>query len=557
MTLWLPLTLIIVVIFLLLYRYKSQSLNQKKLDEIKSSWGKPNLIQRNFKLIGGYFETYPAENNISTQTLSDLDIEGVFSFIDRTSSKPGQQYLYKKLHCSENHESYFSELEDRIENLNKDGHLREQIQLQLSALNHNDAYYLPQLFGKEHQSIFNSFTESYIKISAILIITLVILLIVVQNQFYFLLLLALLITNMVIHFRSKGTILSYTNSLTQLLTLIKVSTWLEEKALTERVDRVRKSVVNVSKLKRSLKMVNLQSKAARDPTDIVYLFTEWLNMFLLIEPLVFLTSIKKVNQYLDDIKTLFDFVAEIDMAISIQSVRDGLPYYCKPDFTNNIKKMTVKDLYHPLVENCIANSIESNNSQGILITGSNMSGKTTFIRAIAVNTLLAQTIHTSCASAYNAPPLKMSTSINISDDMDGNKSYFQAEALSVLNILNKCSSKETVKALVIIDEIFRGTNTIERIAAAKAVLSYLIENKNFVFVSTHDLELATLLGNGYAVYSFEEVVGDNRLIFDYKIKEGLLKNKNGIAVLKGLGYPQTIIDDAYKVGGQLRDKYDL
>ena len=186
-----------------------------------------------------------------------------------------------------------------------------------------------------------------------------------------------------------------------------------------------------------------------------------------------------------------------------------------------------------------------------------MSGKTTFIRALAVNALLSQTINTSFATIYKAPPLKILTSININDDLSEHKSYFQAEASSIRNIIRSCTENKSLRSLVIIDEIFRGTNTIERIAAAKAVLSHLIENKTFVLVSTHDLELAELLGNDYKVFSFEELIGDNRLVFDYKIKEGLLKNKNGIAVLKGLDYPQNIIDEASMISIQLRNKYNL
>ncbi len=557
MTFWLPILIIAVFVFLLISRYKRQFFTKKKLTEIKDRWGKPILVQRNFKIIAAYFDVCDDQNNISPETSADLDLESIFSFIDRTSSKPGQQYLYKKLCCLETGEAELAKLEERIGQLNYDQQLREQIQLQLSELNHNDAYYLPKLFSSKHQSLFKPLTKFYIKISAIIIITLIILLIVVPNQIYFLLLLVMLIANMVIHFINKRNVLSYTSSLPQLLTLIKVSRWLEEKNILEQDETFKKSLVNVSKLKRSLNLINLQSKVNIDPSDLSYLFTEWLNMLLLIEPLVFISSIKKINQYLGNIKIIYERVAEIDMAISIQSVRDGLPYYCKPTLADTDGKITVKDLFHPLVEDCVSNSISSDHNQGVLITGSNMSGKTTFIRAIAVNALLSQTIHTSCASAYQAPPLKIFTSIDMSDNIAEHQSYFQTEALAVLNILHNCSSEEKVKSLVIIDEIFRGTNTIERIAAAKAVLSYLIENKNFVFVSTHDLELATLLGNGYAVYSFEELIGNNRLEFDYKIKEGLLKNKNGIAVLHGLGYPQTIIDDAYKVSKTLRDKYDL
>lgn len=557
MTYWFPVILIILFIFLLVNHYKKDFSSKKKLAEIKARWSKPILAARNFNLIAGYIDASNDKNHISPETSADLDIENIFSFIDRTNSKPGQQYLYKKLHCLETTESYFTELEERINRQNKDQVLREQTELKLSELGNNDAYYLPELFSKEHKSLFNSLTEFYIKIAAIVIITLIVLLIAVPNQFYLLLLLVMLVTNMAIHFRNKGNILSYTRSLPQLLVLFEVASWLTKKDQISENNIVKKSLTNVSKLKKSLKLINLQSSANRDPTDLSYLLTEWLNMLLLIEPLNFISSIKRVDQYLNDIRIIYEYVGEIDVAIAIQSVRDGLPYYCKPNLFIEEEKMTVKDLFHPLVENCVANSISSQSSQGVLITGSNMSGKTTFIRAIAVNVLLSQTIHTSCAAEYQAPLLKIFTSIDISDDMGEHKSYFQAEALSVLNILNHCSETEPVKSLVIIDEIFRGTNTIERIAAAKAVLSYLTQNKNFVFVSTHDLELATLLGNDYAVYSFEELIGKDRLIFDYKIKEGLLKNKNGIAVLQGLGYPETVIDDAYKVSKQLREKYNL
>lgn len=557
MTSWLLVLLIILFVFLLINLYKKLFLSKKKLVEIKARWGKPVDAQRNFKSISSYLDSCTDENYISPETASDLNLEEVFSFIDRTSSKPGQQYLYKKLHRLEADETYFTQLEERIAKLTQDQQLREQIKLKLSELGHSDAYYLPQLFSKKHKSIFNPLAEFYIRTSTIIVIALLTLLITVPNQIYFLLLLVMLITNLIIHFLNKRQILNYTHSLPQLLTLIKVSQWLAQQNLLKQNETIKKSLINVSKLKRSLSLINIQSKANNDPSDIAYLFSEWLNMILLIEPLVFISSIKKVNAYLNDIEIIYESVAEVDMAISIQSVRDGLPYYCKPNFTAANGKIIIKDLFHPLVNNCVANSISSENSQGVLITGSNMSGKTTFIRAVAVNTLLSQTIHTSCTSAYQAPILKVFTSIDMNDDMAEHKSYFQAEALSVLNILDHCSSAEPVKSLVIIDEIFRGTNTIERIAAAKAVLTYLIDNKNFVFVSTHDLELATLLGNDYAVYSFEELIGNDRLVFDYKIKEGLLKNKNGIAVLQGLGYPQIVIDDAYKVSKQLREKYEL
>ncbi|WP_114936332.1 MutS-related protein [Mucilaginibacter endophyticus] len=554
---WIIIIILLPFIFILTSHLKSKAQQKKKLAEIKERWGKPIITSRNFKPISNYLTTYKGSSEISTDTATDLDIDSVFEYIDRTNSKPGQQYLYKQLHSPQISEGYFKTLEPQIDLAATNRELREQTELKLSELGSNDAYYLPELFKKPHYSIFPALGNFYISIAPFLIIGVAFSLFIVPNQFMFMLLLILMITNVIIHYSNKTQMLNYTHSLPQLLILFRVANWLKNHNLLRDDEHTCASMVNMGKLKKSLNYITLQNKAAIDPTDIYYLVTEWLKMFLLIEPLVFIKSISKVNKYLDDIKVIYEAVAEIDVAISIQSVREGAPHYCKPQITTGNDNIVINDLYHPLIPNCVSNSISIDNTQGVLVTGSNMSGKTTFIRAIAINALLSQTINTSFATVYQAPPLKIFTSIDMTDDLGDNKSYFQAEAMAVKNIVSQTIASKPVNSLVIIDEIFRGTNTIERIAAAKAVLSYFIQNQSFVFVSTHDLELAELLGSDYKVFSFEEVIGDDRLVFDYKIKEGLLKNRNGIAVLKGVGFPESIIDDANKVSTQLRKKYNL
>lgn len=536
---------------------KNKASVQKKLTKIKDRWAKPNFAYRNFDEIRRYLITCNIVSDVSAGTGGDLDLEDLFSFIDRTNSKPGQQYLYKKIHCLEPSESYFNHLEEKIKGLTKDAEARAEIELKLSELAGNDASYLPELYSKTHAHLFHPLTELYIKLSPLLFASLVVVLSVTPNGPCFLLLLALVITNMLVHYLNKNNILKYTHSLPQLLILSNISIWLAERGLFDNSEIITTSLARITKLRKSLSIINFQTKVVNDPTDVIYLINEWFKMIFLAEPLIFLFTIKRVNRYLRDIETLYEAVAEIDMCISIQSVREGLPYYCLPEFNSTSESLTIRDLYHPLVEGCVANSISSDNKKVVLITGSNMSGKTTFIRSIAVNTLLAQAIHTCSARVYQAPPLKILTSIHMSDDLEAHKSYFQAEAIAVLDIINQSRGGNNTKSLVIIDEIFRGTNTIERIAAAMSVLTHLIESKNFVFVSTHDLELAELLGSNNTVYSFEELIKDERLVFDYRIKEGVLKNRNGIAVLQRLGYPQTIIDAAFKTSKYLREKYEL
>jgi len=554
---WVLIIAALVGILVLIAYLKNKQARKRKIAEIKAKWGKPTDDKRDTNLISIYLKATNKLAGITPSTADDLDLKNVFDYIDRTNSKPGQQYLYNKLHNPETSATALLEMDEKIETLSKDRAMQEQVELQLSKLNATNAYYLPELFVKEQLPLFSPLLTFYIQVSGITVITLAILLTIMVSQVYFIALLSLIVLNTIIHYKNKGKIAQYTHSLPQVVILNKAGKWLFKNVAVNRNDTVKISLNKIDKLKRSLLFVNFEVGVAVDPTDIFASIFELIKTVLLLESMMFINSLKQVNKYRADIEVVYKYVAEIDMLIAIDSVRIGLPYYSKPTFITDDNNLGVKELYHPLVKNCVPNSMRSSADKGILITGSNMSGKTTFIRAMAINTLLAQTIFTCCAKLYEAPLLNIHTSIRVNDDIEEHKSYFQAEALSVLDIVKQCGIENPLRSLVIIDEIFRGTNTIERIAAAKSVLSYLTANRNFVFVSTHDLELAELLGEEYTIYSFEELVADKRLVFDYKIKEGLLKNKNGIAILEGLGYPSSLITDAYNVSDQLRQKYLL
>jgi hypothetical protein len=547
----------ILIVFYIYNYFNKIGSRLKNLEKIRNKWGRPINARRNFKLIATYLNADDSAAKVSQAVADDLDLNNIFNFIDRTNSKPGKQYLYKKLFTPDTNFESLLKLDKKIESVNMPRPDQETIELELSKLNSTDAYYLAELFLKEHEFLLVPLMSLYIRISGIAIIGLIISLFLVPNPVCFVVLIALLVGNVALHYGTKNKISSYTRSLPQLLILHSVAKQLLKKLSFEQDDDVKTSLNKLSGLNRSLKLVSFESKMADNPENFSYAVFKFFKLIFLLEPLMFITSVKRVNKYREHIEILYKYVAEIDMLIAIQSVRAGLPHYAKPVFYTENMQMDLTEMYHPLIYNCVPNSIYTRTDEGVLITGSNMSGKTTFIRSIAVNTLLAQTIYTTCTSVYKAPLLKIQTSIRTVDDLGEHKSYFQAEALSILDIINQSGGDEPIKSLVIIDEIFRGTNTIERIAAAKSVLTYLTDNKNFVFVSTHDLELAELLNNDYAVYSFEESVNDTRLVFDYKMKTGVLKNKNGIAILETIGYPESVVEDAYIVSEELKRKYVL
>lgn len=547
---------IIGIYFLLWLKNTKKKISSKKTEEFKRNWGKPIPAERNLQLISTYSESVTHSNYLNASVVYDLDIEGIFNYVDRCSSKPGQQYLFHRLNNTDLSLTDLSKMETKIAKVVANADERLEIQAHLSRLDHVNAYYIPELFNKKHQSVFHPLIQIYIQFAWVLVIVFIYLLIMTHAQFFLLGLIAMIVANLFIHLSNKHRILKYTRSIPQFLLLNKIGQWLLTKGIIEAEENTIKSFHHTKQLSRTLAPLNFQNTIARDPTDIAYLLTEWLNIGLLLEPLAFLKSLKKVDKYASDIKILFQQVAEVDVAISIQSLRDGLPFYSIPAFDSESMVFEADELYHPLVENCVPNSISVIRGKGVLITGSNMSGKTTYIRAIACNALLAQTLNTSCTKKYAAPVLQILTSITVNDNLQEQKSYFQAEALSILDIIVN-SGDSSISSLIIIDEIFKGTNTIERIAAAKAVLSHFAIHKNFVFVSTHDLELAEMLADEYMVFSFAEFIDDHVLTFDYQLRPGLLKKQNGIAVLDFLHYPKSIITEAQKVKRTLTTRYNL
>lgn len=197
---------------------------------------------------------------------------------------------------------------------------------------------------------------------------------------------------------------------------------------------------------------------------------------------------------------------------------------------------------HPLIDNCVTNDLTLEGNS-LLLTGSNMSGKTTFIRNVAINSILAQTLNICFAEEYSAPFFKLYSSIRIEDDLLDDTSYYLAEVLTIKELIE--ASQQESPCLFVLDEIFKGTNTVERISGGKAILSYLNKGNNMVLVSTHDIELTEILSKEkYKLYHFSEQIDNDELIFDYKLKDGELKTRNAIKILELHDYPSEIIMDA-------------
>jgi DNA mismatch repair ATPase MutS len=200
------------------------------------------------------------------------------------------------------------------------------------------------------------------------------------------------------------------------------------------------------------------------------------------------------------------------------------------------------DLYHPLLDNPVPNSISEERS--VLITGSNASGKSTFVKTLAINAVLSETIFTSLSKSYKASYFMIYSSMALRDNIFSNESYYIVEIKSLKRIID--SLNEDIPALCFIDEVLRGTNTLERIAASSHILSSLAKSNTLVFAATHDIELTHILDKYYSNYHFQERISENEILFDYKLYEGRAVSKNAIKLLGMLGYSKDIIQNAEK-----------
>lgn len=203
-----------------------------------------------------------------------------------------------------------------------------------------------------------------------------------------------------------------------------------------------------------------------------------------------------------------------------------------------------ENLYHPLIcsSKVVANSARID--AGItIITGSNMSGKTTFLRTIATNLVLAYIGAPVCAGKLDADYMKLFTSMRVTDDVAHGISTFYAEILRIKSMAEyKDMYSGEAPMLCLIDEIFKGTNSADRIVGAREVITRLASDKCMVIVSTHDFELCTIRdnsGNDAVNFHFEEYYEGDELKFDYGLKQGRCTTTNAKAILKLAGFDIT------------------
>lgn len=528
---------------------------RKKIEQkLLQLFGKIKDESFDFESIESYFRknNHSAAFQVLTdKTCKDLDFHEFFMFVDRTTSAPGQQYLFYRLRNIPDNQSNNEYTEKLIDRFMQDQEFRIKLQTELFKLKDKESYYLPSLFQEKHIN-----QPKWLFITRILSLSsLLSLLFLVIKPFFVFILFVIFIINFGIHYWNKRNLAQYIVTLPQLLKLKAVATELYKDDQLRLVDPDLNTPISIlEKISREMTFFKLEARLQGDAEAVAWGILELFKILFLFEPILLFRVLRKLDNQRKEIERIFVFVGQIDVLLSIASLRKGLEKYCIPEICNESKYLRADEMYHPLIANCVENSIEVNKSS-VLLTGSNMSGKTSFIRTIGLNVISGLTLNTCFAEQFILPRIRIFSAIRISDDLLNNKSFYFEEVLTIKNMIN--NSLTDIPNLFLLDEIFKGTNTIERIAAGKAVLSALSSSNNLVFVSTHDIELADLLKSEYELYHFSEKINQQNVDFDYKLKEGKLKNRNAIRILQINDYPKSIIKEALELAGQIDNKMGL
>jgi DNA mismatch repair ATPase MutS len=249
-------------------------------------------------------------------------------------------------------------------------------------------------------------------------------------------------------------------------------------------------------------------------------------------------------------------LAELEALAGLASFSAELPVACYPQIGATMG-LSITEGRHPLLlePQITPNSMHlAPESKTWVITGPNAAGKSTFLRMVGVNLLLAQTGAAVAARAMSWSPVRLITDVRIRDDLAQNESYFLSEVRRLRRLV--LDSDGHVPVLGLIDEPFRGTNSQERVAAGIALLEHLIASPHFFLIATHEDRLAQIAAASASArnYHFQEQLHEGGITFDYQLRPGPATTKTALHILAREGYPNALLERARKLmAGNLPD----
>jgi hypothetical protein len=280
---------------------------------------------------------------------------------------------------------------------------------------------------------------------------------------------------------------------------------------------------------------------ARDPFDLL----EIVRAAFLVRVFVLRSCLRIVDEERERLRRIVLWLGELDGLCSIARLRDERADAAVPDLVDGPVRACARGLVHPVLEHGIGNDVTL--APGLLVTGSNMSGKSTLLRAVGVNAILAQSIHTTFGR-WRAPLLSVRAVMRIRDDLDTGMSTYAVEVSAIGDLVAAATQRGPLPTLFVVDEPFHGTNPAVRVPIVVAVFEHLAD-RDLVIGATHDLDVAHELSEKFARgYFAEREDGDG---FDRTLRDGVAPSTNAVELLARAGYPASLLARVARVRDEL------
>ena len=534
------LIIICIFVFIIIKGNIDNKINtEKKKRKFVENYGKSNTRKwkagelERISIYAKYRESYQTVDDL---TWNDLDMDLIYQQMAYTESSLGDDYLYYLLKNPIKDKEVLKDREKKITTLSDNPDLRSDLQVIFSSLGRMERFSLAHYIAFLMRENPKSNVKHYV-MDAFIVVSIIIMIFHVGlglGLFF-----ALILYNVVSYFRDKAYFEPYLASIRYLFKVLDKTIEVKNLlplALSKEKEELGKIVDALNPIRKNSYVVMSHGRMGGEGLEVLF---DYLRMCLHLDIIKFNRMLRGIQQYEKELWRLYEILGEIDAYIAVGQYRAFWNNTCIPVFGCD-KKMEMMEGYHPLIENPVVNSIQV--EKNILLTGSNASGKSTFLKTVGVNALLAQTIHTCMAKEFKLPICKVFSSMSLKDSISLKESYYMAEIKAIKRILD--AEAETDMIICLVDEVLRGTNTVERIAASTQILKSMSDKKIMCFAATHDVELTKTLAKEYDNYHFEESMVKGDVQFSYKLKQGRANSSNAIDLLANLGYDGKIIEKA-------------
>lgn len=541
----LPILISSAVILLIVGRFGVQA-RRRRADAHIERFGSPMDRDRDVDRAAAWFrgrrDAGLAGGAVDDRTWNDLDMDAVWAALDRTASQIGAQVLYDRLRRPGAHIGDVPAFDAAVQRLGSDANVRARVTRELLRL---DGWHVGSL-----ASLLWDPVPPPLPMQALCVALSVATLAAIGAMFVWpkalLAVMALLFVSMFLRSALRNRLDPYVpalHAIPEFMSALQRIASVDDPVLAPWTGVLREHQEAFRPLQAAARWVSMEAIAGGmgmdSAAEIANAAREYINFTFLLDVNAFNRSVVHIRRHQAALRMALEALGTIDAMVAVASVRRQWGgQWCRPLIGHELRQLHGAGLRHPLLTDAVPNDFVALGASW-LVTGSNMSGKSTFLRTVGVNALLAGTIHTVRGTRWEGPPFGVRSCIGRSDSLMEGKSYYLAEVEAVRDLLAVSARDEPT--IFILDELFRGTNTVERVAAARAVLEALDTSPHLVVVATHDVELLHWLASRYDAWHFREQVDGDALRFDYRLRPGASSTRNALAILRLKGFPESVV----------------